>query len=139
MADAKMIRINIDISDVTKEINKLQTKAAKAEGFLEKLRERFTTFSRTAFRIAGSALRLTGQVTDVSIITSILAGAQTQLTVNRLRLRASAEAGLGNVAFAGMLLLQATLLEMEFVANLVNQEQMRQHLDRINALAEMNS
>ncbi len=139
MADAKLIRIVIDISDITKKINKVEQKAKKAEGFIEKLSARFTTFTRTAFRIAGSIVRLTGKVMDVSIMTSILAGAQTQLTIRRLILRATAEIGLGNIAFAAMLFLQAGLLEIEFMANLANQDQMRQHLDRINAMAEMSS
>ena len=138
MADAKLIRIVIDISDITKKIDKVQQKAKKAEGFIEKLSARFTTFTRTAFRIAGSIVRLTGKVTDVTLFTAILAGAQTQLTIRRLMLRAVAEVALGNVAFAAMLVIQAGLLETEFIANLANQEQMRQHIDRINAMADMN-
>ncbi len=138
MADAKLIRIVIDISDITKKIDKVQQKAKKAEGFIEKLSARFTTFTRTAFRIAGSIVRLTGKVADVTLFTAILAGAQTQLTIRRLMLRAVAEAALGNVAFAAMLVIQAGLLETEFIANLANQEQMRQHIDRINAMADMN-
>lgn len=139
MTDTKLIRIHIDISDVTAKINKMKVEIKEAESLVDLWKRRFTTFTRTGMRILGSLLRLAGTVTDVSIITSVLAGVQTQLTVRRLGIRAGIEAGKGNFVFAFFLIVQAGLLEMEFAMNLQNQEMMRQHLDRINAMSEMNS
>jgi len=137
MTDTKLIRIHIDIKDVTAKIENMKKKIKEAESLGAYVMRRFTTFSRTTMRILGSVLRLTSAVTDVSLMTSILAGIQTQLTMRRLVLRAGVEFTAGNVLFGSMLLLQAGLLEWEYAANLANQEQMRIHLDRINAMGDM--
>ena len=138
MTDTKLIRIHIDISDFSKKINQMEKKIQETTGWLDTVKKRFTTFSRTIFRIAGSIVRLAGTATDVSLITSILAGVQTQLTIGRLIRRALVEfAPGGNVSFGALLLVQAGLLEMEYVVNLQNQDEMRRHLDRVNAIAEM--
>ena len=137
MVDTKLIRIHIDFSDITKQIKSVEEESKKAVSFIEDVKERFNVYQRTTFRVLGSIVRLTGAVTDVSLITSILAGVQTQATVRRIGIRATTEWAAGNWPLAALLATQAGLLEMEFFMNLANQNAMREHLDRINAIAEM--
>ena len=137
MVDTKLIRIHIDFKDITKQIAQVETQAKKTVGFIQDVKDRFNVYQRTTFRILGSIVRLSGAVADVSIITSVLAGIQTQATVRRIGIRASTEFLAGNWPLATMLYIQAGLLEAEFFVNLLNQNAMREHLDRINAIAEM--
>ena len=116
----------------------MEEKIKEAESLTTYFMRRFTTFTRTGMRILGSVLRLAGAVTDVSIITSVLAGVQTQLTIRRLGIRAATEFGKQNYVFAFFLLIQAGLLEAEYGMNLRNQDMMRQHMDRINSISDMN-
>lgn len=137
MVDTKLIRIHIDFKDVTDQIAQVEEKAKKTVSFIQDVKDRFNVYQRTTFRILGSIVRLTGAITDISLITSILAGIQTQATVRRIGIRAGVEYAAGNLPLAGLLVLQAGLLEMEFFANLANQNAMREHIDRINTIAEM--